>query len=601
MPYSNSTFFEELEELEEIIDGLVLCVVDSHFLASSSPSQTNHITKLEEKILELDPFYDIPHLVEGIQLSDHQQKGHEWMREKELSDEKDRYGINGGVIVWKMGLGKTLLSLYHIFQMQKEQREDFPTLVICSKTLLSEWEDQLKRFYPEARFLLFHKEMMGKVEYENIQASEMRSYGIVITTYDVVMNIYRKRDQQHTSRMEKKKGPIEHRSRPDFCAESVSEVAFFDMPWTRIIADESQRFSVPTTKTFKAMMSLYAKYKFCLSGTPVKNYQTDLWSQFRFCGFTAISQCYKWQGIYDYKKYRLERFMDVRDYEDIDIQLPEKIVHNYEVRMSEKQLELYLAYLLHLESELASSTTNLMALLAVFTRLRQTCVAPYTIVRPKNNGGNLNDDLMKQIKSITSADAKWLTDKRGNAGFLSPKTEKIVSILNEIPEKEKVLVFSMFTSCLKTVQEALEEKYPETKSLYIDGSIKSNERRSTLEQFKESETHNILFMNYKVGGEGLNLVEATHVVCIEPWWTYAVHDQAIARAWRRGQTKPVHVYWVQVKNSIEGEIQKMCFNKHSMCRSYTHGETFTKKDTMLNRNGLSRLVKGALRHYNWDN
>lgn len=107
----------------------------------------------------------------------------------------------------------------------------------------------------------------------------------------------------------------------------------------------------------------------------------------------------------------------------------------------------------------------------------------------------------------------------------------------------------------------------------IDGSTKASERLSMIQKFKDQQNSSILLMTYKVGGEGLNLVEANHCICGEPWWTDAVHNQAKARIWRTGQTKDVHVYNIIVSNSIEERILEICKQKEDMAKMY-----LSKKD-----------------------
>ena len=100
-----------------------------------------------------------------------------------------------------------------------------------------------------------------------------------------------------------------------------------------------------------------------------------------------------------------------------------------------------------------------------------------------------------------------------------------------------------------------------------------------------------MFVHYKVGGEGLNLTEANHVICMEPWWNNAVPYQGISRSWRRGQTKDVHVHWVITKGSIEKPILIMCENKSNMADSYLNGtDPIEMKSTGLNKESMLKLL-----------
>jgi SNF2 family DNA or RNA helicase len=130
--------------------------------------------------------------------------------------------------------------------------------------------------------------------------------------------------------------------------------------------------------------------------------------------------------------------------------------------------------------------------------------------------------------------------------------------------------------------------YPSFKFVQIDGDTKN--RSALIDQFKTDPYTQGLFMTYKVGSEGLNLTEATHCICIEPWWTNAVHSQAKARLWRTGQTKPVYIHNVITKGSIEENIVKICNKKDDMASSYLKGTERTLKGPGLDKFTLGKLL-----------
>jgi SNF2 family DNA or RNA helicase len=155
-----------------------------------------------------------------------------------------------------------------------------------------------------------------------------------------------------------------------------------------------------------------------------------------------------------------------------------------------------------------------------------------------------------------------IKDKTGPGGIQSSKVQAILHVLADIPHEDKVLVFSMFTSVLDLIASAV----PLHEYVQLDGDTK--DRVGVLREFKTNPTCRILFVTYGVGGEGLNLVHANHVICVEPWWTYAVPDQAKARAWRPGQTKAVVMHDLAVRDSIEEHVLDICSAKRRMAQQF---------------------------------
>jgi len=383
--------------------------------------------------LAAEPDYPIPPLNPTYQVYPYQIEAHEWMESRETEvnlpvTETDytgyTHGIRGGIIKMEMGLGKTLTLLYHTFAMQQKRRERFPTLVVASKTVMREWIAQgIEKFYPDTRVVYFHKDFMGD-RVRTITAAELRGANLVFTTYDVLLMIYRRNEllarliEQRANEFAAVPGRIQQinrRERPDYNPMAVGDAAIYNMPWERMACDESQRFANYKTKTYKSIMAIYSRWTWCLTGTPIRNTAEDIWSQLRFCRFAAIAVPRRWDGNRSYRTYNLGRFVYVRDYADVGVVIPERHDHVYEVNMCEQQRTLYGAYLQLIRDmflELAANTTNLMAILAVFTRLRQTAIAPYIIVRPKRRGTEVKDEVLRNVAKIN-------TDA-GNQGFLLP-------------------------------------------------------------------------------------------------------------------------------------------------------------------------------------
>lgn len=534
-------------------------------------------------------------LKKEFKLYDYQRRVVKWMRNKESANID---GISGGLICLTMGLGKTLIALYHTIRSREKIGEEFPTIVVMSKTLLYEWKNQgVEKFFNNVRVLYYHKDFIGTQAIKNMTTTELATYDIVITTYDVCLTIYRTHKYEDTICTKGDygihKGKIiltNLRKKPQF-REVCGIHALYEMPWKRLFCDESQRFANPKTQTFRSVMALYADHRWCLSGTPIRNYETDIWAQLRFCGFDRIVHPRDWKR-HHYKLYNCDSHIFVLNYSQANVEMPEKIDKVYDIEMDKKQQVIYKTILEKLENLFQKFFTErgitYIYILAMFVRLRQVCIAPNLLITKSTN---------KQVESFindlktTDNNELWLADKNGTAGIGSPKIAKATLIIKEIVEQkepEKIIVFSMFVSSLKLMKLALDKEQIPCVMMIGETSVK--ERLQAMELFKETNTCNVMLIHYKVGGEGINLTEATHVIPLEPWWTHAVHNQGIHRAWRRGQTKPVTVHWLLIKDSIENRILELCKSKLMMANSYLHDFTEFNERTGIDIYGMRKLI-----------
>lgn len=506
-------------------------------------------------------------------------------------------GIRGGLVCLTMGLGKTLIALYFIMTMRQKYKERFPTIIIVSKTLLYEWKSEgIEKFFTGFKVLYYHKDLLGN-GYSRITTSKLLEYDIVIITYDTVCGICKKYKMlDHIEERGEIAGihfdkviNLHHRKRPEL-KEVHGPQAIYDLPWERVICDESQRFANPKTVTFKSLMALYATNRWCLTGTPIRNYETDIWAQLRFCGFNKIINSRLWRYQH-FVNYNCIDYIYMLNYEQAEVKMPELIAHTYSVEMDEQQTELYKTMLTDAQNMFAlvlKNEVSYMCILALFVRLRQSAIAPYMLVSKKRSKNKKIDEMVEKIGNNVDGLKEWLYNIDSTAGVKSPKIQKIVDIIKNVPVGEKIIIFSMFTSCFEIFENAMLEE----DILYdiLSGDSNMKERLRILKQFKHDPSMNVLFVHYKVGGEGINLTQANHVICVEPWWTHAVHYQGIYRSWRRGQTKPVHVYWVLTENTIESMIIKMCDSKQNMSNSYLNGEEMDERKVGIGKYEMKQLL-----------
>lgn len=537
-----------------------------------------------------------------------QQKAIDWMKSRERLDTNMVYGLRGGILVLKMGMGKTLCALAHSLTSAKGE---FPTLVVASKTVMNEWKSEgVDKFFGQSiKVLYLHQDFIGK-DIHTMTRKRVLEYDLVITTYDACVQASRKGEyhkqcfemgDDHTL-MKGKILSVHLRTKEQANLPKVTGMGvIYGTPWERVICDESQRFANPDTQTYKCMMAIYGKYKWCLTGTPIRNYQTDIWAQLRFCGYTGVKQTIVWkrQGTTKFREHKLTEAIFSMDYKAAKIELPPKTSLLKFVSLKGKQKEAYdhiQGVARKLYDDMMKSLCSFACVLAMFTRLRQCAIAPYLITaeskREKLKGASAKADkeAVELLKKMTTGGlGAWCHEKGGEAGIYAEKISEIINIIAKIPKGEKVLVFSMFTSCLDLLADALEVRLPDFRLVQIDGDTKGKERATILEEFRTDPEVRGLFLTYKVGSEGLNLTEGTHCICIEPWWTPAVPDQAEARCWRTGQTKPVFIHNVLVQNTIEEKVIAICKEKQEMASSYLEGT-----ERPLGKVGLDKYTLGRI-------
>lgn len=459
---------------------------------------------------------------------------------------------------------------------ENTKTHEFPNLVVCSKTVAYEWKRDINKFFGEScPFLYFHRSALKN--FDLMTYDSIKNYKIVITTYETVMGIAKKHkvmDKQMILDQSGRRSGIEN-SRcptPSTIKNAKGGMLLFSIPWHRIIADESHRFVNPKSMTFYSMMCLHGKYKLCLSGTPLKNFSSDIYSQLRFCGYdqTLISS----QFNYDiYNRNKLYEFILCKDYKDAGIVLPDIKENTINIELDGREKEIYDYYhgaTKKIYNGFLVGSHNFSNVLTLFLRLRQICVSPYTILAESSRGykgckENEESEYtisQKILDEMTDGLAAWVKDKTGTAGINSAKMKALIDIITNIPNGEKTLVFTSFKKVIDVAVLAIKTFLPNKNFLILDGDVTGDEREETLDMFKnKSLGYDVLFISYKVGSEGLNLVEANNIVMCENWWTPVVQQQARSRAYRIGQKNIVNVWSIIVKNSIEEKIDEICSQK----------------------------------------
>ena len=471
--------------------------------------------------------YKVPSTIKGT-LRDYQKLGFKWLKTLSV------YGL-GGILADDMGLGKTL-QVITLLQYEKQTSGSCTSVVVVPTSLIYNWCSEVHKFAPELTITAI---VGNKAERENLIKSALSS-DILVTSYALI-----RRD-----------------------IDSYKNFSF-----RYCIIDEAQHIKNPASQAAKAVKQLISNHKLALTGTPMENNLTELWSVFDFIlpGYMHSHSKFveKYEGpiskgdtsaLSSLSK-QLKPFILRRLKQDVLKELPEKIEHVIEAELTDEQKKLYVAYLEQAKGDLFKEINekgferSQMKILSVLTRLRQLCCHP----------------------------ALFVDGYEGDSGKLL--------LLKEIVEDalmsgHRILLFSQFTSMLAIIKEWLIES--QIDYLYLDGSTPAEERIRLVRGFNNGEGK-IFLLSLKSGGTGLNLTGADTVIHYDPWWNPAVEDQATDRAYRIGQTKTVHVMKLVTHGTIEEKIINLKDRKKQLVNAVIQsGETLITK---MNQQELMELFE----------
>jgi len=421
------------------------------------------------------------------QLRPYQQLGLFWM----LELKKD--GLSG-LLADDMGLGKTIQTLAFLSSCQSE----LPQLIVVPRTLLSNWKLEIERFTPQRKVVTHHGAGRTTIA-DNLQSSDL-----ILTTYGTIL-----RDAD----------------------------LLYDVHFDVVVLDEAQAIKNPESQTCRAIFELWSETRLALTGTPVENSLSELWSVFQFLMPDYLGSMEPFKGVLpqnspllQFAKRKLEPFMLRRMKNEVASDLPEKQELTIRLPLSKDQETVYQQLLDTSRSREEHSPKNRMSsLLTAILRLRQTCCHPGLIA---------DTHLTKQ----------------------SSKFNYLLDALVDIQrEGHAALVFSQFTKLLDLLKFQLDEQA--IPFLYLDG--KTRNRQQLVDRFQEGEG-SVFLISLKAGGTGLNLTRASYVFHLDPWWNPMVEAQATDRAHRIGQSKKVFSYKLITENTIEDGIVKLQERKKAL-------------------------------------
>lgn len=430
----------------------------------------------------------------------------------------------GGILADDMGLGKTVQAISYLLYL-KTQAVEKPSLIVAPTSVIGNWERELSKFAPTLKVHLYHGAFRKKYAF----AKQVDGKDIIITSYGTIRNDM----------------------------ESLGGIV-----WDTIILDEAQNIKNPYTKQALAVTKLSCDHRLCLSGTPIENRLSELWSLFNFSNPGLLSNWEKFRKNFatpielDSSPEKIQRLKKIvspfilrrlkTDKSIID-DLPEKTEIKEYCTLTEEQATLYQAILDESFIKIKESPENRrMHILATIIKLKQVCNHP----------------------------TNFLKDTKTKFHERSGKMERLCEMVEVFLENdEKCLIFTQFKEMGDILAQMLEE-YFEEQILFLHGQTNRKERERIINLFQNEKKPRIFVLSLKAGGLGINLTAANQVIHFDRWWNPAVENQATDRAYRIGQKKNVFIYKYIASGTIEERIDEMLEAKSALSDSLlAKGET----------------------------
>ncbi|WP_430973964.1 DEAD/DEAH box helicase [Sunxiuqinia rutila] len=464
----------------------------------------------------------------------------------------------GGCLADDMGLGKTLQTLTLLLKLKRMKRQiivpeqtesdkqlaifnneqppkeetQAASLIVMPTSLVHNWENEIKKFTPSLKVY----------KHVGIQRKKTLNLKGLISYYDIILTTYGTVRNDH---------------------ELLREHEFF-----YLILDESQNIKNSGSKTYQTITKLKAKHRLVLTGTPIENSLSDLWSQINFLnkGLLGNQAYFKREFITPIEKKNdpdkqaklqtlIRPFVLRRKKEDVARDLPPLTEQIRYCGMSKEQQRFY-------DKEKSIIRNNILQ------NIEQEGIQKSAIVILQG---------LTKLRQLANHPSMLNDDEQAESGKFD---EIFRSLSNLMAEKHKVLIFSSFVKHLDLLKEKIEAQ----KWKYSLLTGQTSKREEVIKSFQEDPENRIFLISLKAGGVGLNLTSADYVFIIDPWWNPAAENQAINRAHRIGQDKKVFVYRFITEGSIEEKIQLLKERKSSLAEKFINSnnpfQAITQKEIM---------------------
>ncbi len=437
----------------------------------------------------------------------------------------------GGCLADDMGLGKTIQSITLLL----EKAQFGPSLVVAPTSVCFTWIDEFTKFAPTLNIHYF-----PEADDREKLVKSLKKRDVLICSYGLMQ---------------------------------INKEILTTKKWQIVLLDEAQAIKNPNTKRWKAAVELSSNCRFALTGTPIENHLGELWSIFRFLNPGQLGSLKSFQNRFitpiennrnAFEKKILKNLMSPfilrRIKTNVLDELPPKTEQNIYIEISDKEKAFYEACrqqaVENIESISESESNNKrFSVLAEITKLRQACCHSSLV----NEEINIENSKLKTFFQTV---------------------EKLID------NNHRALVFSQYVRFLNIIKKSLDDR--NISYQYIDGSTKPTERKKAVDNFQAGES-DLFLLSLKAGGTGLNLTAADYVIHLDPWWNPAVEDQASDRAHRIGQERPVTVYRLIMKNTIEEKIIKLHKDKRNLADDILGGTDIASR---ISEDELIKLIKG---------
>jgi SNF2 family DNA or RNA helicase len=492
------------------------------------------LTKLIKELKDTTniPMVTVPHQFDGI-LRPYQQQGFNWLvflREFHF----------GAVLADDMGLGKTIQLITYLLHVKNTEKHPAPALIICPTSVLGNWQREIERFAPDLNVRLHYGSNRSKADdFKN----QLVNTDVVLTSYGL--------------------------SHIDY--EELSSIE-----WGTIALDEAQNIKNAQTKQSRAIRKLKGRHHIALTGTPMENRLSELWSIFDFTnhGFLGTFTQFQKRFILPIEKEELQPkihelqslirpFLLRRTKKDpeVELNLPDKLEQKEYCPLTPEQASLY--------EQLIRETFNQIEELSTFERK------------------GLILQMLNRLKQLCNHPALYLKEDHPNdIEQRSYKMEKLTELVESILDaKEACLIFTQYIGMGEMIKSLIQERF-HIAVPFLNGSMSKVKRDEYVQRFQNGDFP-IFLLSLKAGGTGLNLTAANHVIHYDRWWNPAVENQATDRAYRIGQSRMVHVHKLITTGTLEEKIDAMLEKKQAL------NDEIIKSDdwiTELSDNDLQSLL-----------
>ena len=474
----------------------------------------------------------------------------------------------GGILADEMGLGKTLQSIAYLRARREEGISQSPDLIVCPASLIYNWKKEIERFAPKLTVCLMagSASMREEILHERIrQEAKCKNAGATVLG---------EADMAYPEAEAELPDPVRKAAAADIWITSYDLLKrdielYEELQFDTDLIDEAQNIKNQGTQAARAVKKIPARVRFALTGTPIENRLSELWSIFDYLmpgllgGYEHFRKRYELPIIQEEDAEatrRLQRmttpFILRRRKQEVLRELPDKLEQIVYAQMEGEQQRLYVAERQKLQEEISEKSGEELAksrlqILAGLTRLRQLCCDPLLLYEDYTSGACKVDTCMDLIQTA-------------------------------VESRHKVLLFSQFTSIFPILEERL--KTDGIAYYELTGKTPKEERQRLTDAFNQDEVP-VFLISLKAGGTGLNLTAADIVIHFDPWWNLAAQNQATDRAHRIGQRNEVTVFRLIAQDTIEEKIVELQEKKQELAGKILAGEavsaaTLTKEELL---------------------